>query len=380
MPNSRLNLIILGTLFGITAFDTLLLAFAIPKLISEYGFSHSGAGFLGTILMTGVGVGAIVLGTLSDVVGRKRVIFFSVIIFTFFTGLLSFAESYLLFAFFLFTSGFGLGGGLTLSIAYLPDIIDKSLDKYMCYFESFWGVGALCIVAASYILIQRPLTELFLVGALPIIFLPLFHQLPDVRANERRSVSGNVQDLIFKYGQITVIIWAIWFCGVFTYYGVFLWLPNIIISQEGYKLGNAILMPIYGVQIVSPLILSLIVKENNTEKLLAVYSFVAAVSTLLFIYSKALMLVGILITSFFSIGGWVLLILATQKSYPQSIRGLGVGSAASVGRIGGVIAPYLTGYLIDVYGFKIPFWIFVSFFVIMAVLALFVQSMRDESE
>lgn len=72
MPNSRLNPTVLGTLFGIAAFDTLLLAFAIPKLISEYGFTHSAAGFLGTVLMIGIGVGAIVLGALSDVVGRKK--------------------------------------------------------------------------------------------------------------------------------------------------------------------------------------------------------------------------------------------------------------------------------------------------------------------
>lgn len=212
---------------------------------------------------------------------------------------------YLLFAIFLFISGFGLGGGLTLSIAYLPDVIDidASLDKFMCYFESFWGVGALCIVTASYFLLQRPLKELFLIGVLPIFLLPIFCKLPDVKIDEKKSVSGNVRDLIFKYGRITVVIWAIWFCGVFTYYGVFLWLPNIIMSQEGYKLGNALLMPIYGVQIISPLALSLIIKENNTEKLLAIYSLIAAISTLLFIYFKALMVVGILITSYFSIGG-----------------------------------------------------------------------------
>ncbi|RLI79871.1 hypothetical protein DRP05_02690 [Archaeoglobales archaeon] len=372
--SSRFNLIILGTLFGITAFDTLLLAFAIPRLISEYGFSHSAAGLLGTILMAGVGVGAVVLGALSDVVGRRKVIFSSIIIFTLSTGLLSFTGSYSFFAVFLFSSGFGLGGGLTLSIAYLPEVIEESLDKYMCYFESFWGVGALSIVTASYFLVQSPLAELFLIGALPIALLPLFYKLPDVRVEERKSVSGNVRNLIFSYGKITIIIWSIWFCGVFTYYGVFLWLPSIMMSEMGYTIGNTILIPIYGIQIVSPLVLSLIIKENNTERLLAAYSFVAAISTLLFIYSKTLMFVGMLTTSFFSIGGWVLLILTTQKSYPQSIRGLGVGSAASVGRVGGIIAPYLTGYLMDVYGtFKIPFWIFVLLFLIMAMLALSIR-------
>jgi putative MFS transporter len=381
MPtNTRINLLILGTLFGITAFDTLLLGFAIPKLIVEYGLTRSQAGFLGTSLMIGVGIGALVLGAVSDIVGRKRVIFLSVAMFTISTGLMGFVKSYIFFAVLLLASGFGLGGGLTMSIAYLPDIIDKPLDRYMCYLESFWGIGAFLIVTTSYILTTRPLTELFLVGAIPLLLLPLFCLLPDVRSSEKESMTGNVKNLLLEYGKVTVILWVIWFCGVYTYYGVFLWLPDVMVTQQGYEIGSSVLIPIYAVQIFSPLILSFIVREGNTEKLLAVYSFMAAVSTLVFVYagSYTIMVLSILVTSFFSIGGWVLLILATQKSYPQRIRGLGVGSAASIGRLGGILAPYLTGYFMDVYGtFEVPFGIFVALFLIMAVFALPVSAMRN---
>ena len=370
------NLLILGTLFGITAFDTLLLGFAIPKLIASYDLTRSQAGFLGTSLMVGVGIGALVLGAASDLVGRKRVIFLSVVMFAISTGLMSLVESYILFAVLLLISGIGLGGGLTMSIAYLPDIIDRPLDRYMCYLESFWGVGALLIVTASYLLTNRPLTELFLVGASPILLLPLFRKLPDVRP-EKETMSGNIRNLVGEYARVTLILWVIWFCGVYTYYGVFLWLPDVRLSQQAHR--ASVLIPIYAVQIVSPLILSFIAREENTEKLLAAYSFLAAISTLFFVYagSYTVMVLSILVTSFFSIGSWVLLILATQKSYPQKIRGLGVGSAASVGRIGGILAPYLTGYFMDVYGtFEVPFGIFVALFLIMGVLALPVSAAR----
>jgi putative MFS transporter len=376
LENTRTNLLILGTLFSLTAFDTLLLGFAIPKLIASYDLTRSQAGFLGTSLMIGVGIGALVLGAASDLVGRKRVIFLSVIMFAASTGLMSFVESYLAFAILLFTSGFGLGGGLTMSITYLPDVIDGPLDRYMCYLESFWGVGALLIVTSSYLLTKRPLSELFLVGAIPIFFLPLFHMLPDVRP-ERESMRGNVRNLIRDYGRVTLLLWVIWFCGVYTYYGVFLWLPDVMLLQQGQR--TSVLIPIYGIQIFSPLVLSFIAREGNTEKLLVTYSFLAAVSTLFFVYagSYTLMALSILVTSFFSIGSWVLLILATQKSYPQKIRGLGVGSAASVGRIGGILAPYLTGYFMDIYGtFEVPFGIFVALFLVMGVFALPVPAAR----
>ena len=375
-PRNFSNLLILGTLFGITAFDTLLLGFAIPKLIANYDLTRSQAGLLGTSLMIGVGAGALVLGAASDLVGRKKVIFLSVLMFSVSTGMMSLVRSYLAFATLLLTSGFGLGGGLTMSITYLPDVIDKPLDRYMCYLESFWGVGALLIVTSSYLLTERPLSELFLVGAFPLFLLPLFRLLPDIRA-ERESVSGNVKNLIRDYGRVTLILWVIWFCGVYTYYGVFLWLPDVMLSQQGQR--TSVLIPIYAAQIFSPLILSFIVREGNTEKLLAAYSFLAAASTLFFMYagSYTVMVLSIIVTSFFSIGSWVLLILATQKSYPQRIRGLGVGSAASVGRIGGILAPYLTGYFMDVYGtFEVPFGIFVALFLLMGAFALPVPAAR----
>ena len=357
------NLLTIGTLFGITAFDTLLLAFALPSLIVDYGLTPSSAGFLGTILMSGVAIGSVILGGLSDTIGRKRVILFSVLVFTLSTGLLALAKEYTLFAVLSLTSGFGLGGGLTLSIAYLPELVND-LEKNMCYFESFWGVGALCITIV-YLFVKK-LPELFVVGALPIVFLPLFYKLPDFKGS-KKSVIGNVKDLVSRYLKVTLILWIVWFCGVFTYYGIFLWLPSVV-SQKMF--GSFMLIPIYGIQVISPLVLSRIIQDDIT-KLLTIYSIVAAFTTLLSMCSEFLMFVGMLTTSFFSIGGWVLLILLTQKSYPQSIRGLGVGSAASFGRLGGIIAPYLTGFLIEKFGFELPLMMFAFLFVSMAVLVFF---------
>lgn len=83
-------------------------------------------------------------------------------------------------------------------------------------------------------------------------------------------------------------------------------------------------------------------------------------------------------TSFFSIGGWVLFILSTQKSYPQKMRGIGVGSAASVGRIGGIVAPYFTGLLLDIYGIFVAFTAISLMFVVIAILSFPLLKIRKE--
>jgi putative MFS transporter len=380
-------LLVLGILFSITAFDTLLLGFAIPELISKYNFSRGEAGLLGTSLMLGVGIGALIFGAISDLIGRKKVIYISVATFSVFTGflsgLMSLTDIYIQLLILLFVSGLGLGGSLTMTIASLPDLTalypnnpaKHILDKNMCYLESFWGVGALLLVSSFYLLRDFSVEYLFILGSVPIFSLPLFTTLPDIK-QQKSSISGNVLTLLHDYGKITVVVWAIWFCGIYTYYGVFMWLPDVVTSSS-YDV--VFLIPIYGVQILSPLLLSFIVKEGNTEKLLFIYSLFAGFATLIFILSKdvALATTSMFVISFFSIGGWVLLILLTQKRYPTRIRGLAIGSSASVGRAGGILAPYLTGYFIDLFNtYIIPFAVFAGLFFTMALLSLMAKTIK----
>jgi putative MFS transporter len=366
-----LHLCLLGILFGMTAFDTLLLGFAIPDLIREYTLSHAQAGFLGTGLMVGVAVGALSLGALSDVAGRREVIYLSVAIFSISTGMMALVTGYFWILILLFLSGFGLGGGLTMAIASLPDVT-SSLDRYMCYMEAFWGLGALLVVSVFYLKVN--LQQLFVAGFIPIFTLPIFRLLPSMKTAGKKSISANVGTLLRDYKKLTVLLWIIWFCGIYTYYGVFLWLPNVVSHLFEFP----VLVPVYGIQIVSPLLLSLITREKNTEKLLAIYSFFAAVATFLFVLFRApvLTFMGMLLLSFFSIGGWVLLILSTQKSYPLEIRGLGVGAAASVGRLGGIIAPWLTGFLMDLYSYGIAFVLFATLFLVISITAIPVSKIR----
>ena len=375
---SRTNLLILGMLFAITAFDTLLLSFATPSLIENYGYSRTEAGMLGTSLMVGVGAGSIIFGSLSDRTGRKPVIYASVLLFSTSMGLMSLSQRIEFLALFLFLSGMGLGGSLTMTITTLPEVIDRPVEKYMCYLESFWGVGALMIVIAYNLISKSDLGNLFLVGLFPAILLPVFRMLPDVRS-ERAKISGNVRTLLTEYRNLTIVIWLIWFCGIYTYYGVFLWLPDVWLSSNFGSL-ISLLIPVYGIQIVSPLLLSVLSKETNTEKLLFIYAVLAGFSIIIFttVSNSTIRFLSILLASFFSIGTWVLLILVTQKTYPQNIRGLGVGTSAGVGRIGGIVAPSVTGFLMDrTGGFAAPFLIFSLLFYFQSALALYVRRLRE---
>ena len=49
--------------------------------------------------------------------------------------------------------------------------------------------------------------------------------------------------------------------------------------------------------------------------------------------------------SFFNLGAWAGLYTYTPELYPTDIRGTGSGTAASIGRLAGIVAPTATGYL-----------------------------------
>ena len=58
----------------------------------------------------------------------------------------------------------------------------------------------------------------------------------------------------------------------------------------------------------------------------------------------ALLLSGALL-SFFNLGAWGALYAYSPENYPASIRASGVGTAAAVGRVGGVLGPMAIPFL-----------------------------------
>lgn len=75
--------------------------------------------------------------------------------------------------------------------------------------------------------------------------------------------------------------------------------------------------------------------------------------------------------SFFNLGAWGVIYTYTPELYPTEIRGLGSGWAAGVGRIGGIIAPFLVGFLLShEMHMDAIFYLFASVFVIIALVVL----------
>src|SRR5438552_16873451 len=70
--------------------------------------------------------------------------------------------------------------------------------------------------------------------------------------------------------------------------------------------------------------------------------------------------------SFFNLGAWGVVYTYTPELYPTSVRATGAGVAEAVGRVGGIIGPYLTPVLFPAIAIKGTFARFMALLVITA--------------
>ena len=258
----------LGWLFD--SMDTGLISFVLPILAREWGLTPEKVGWIGSVGLIGMALGAVLAGTIADKFGRKNVFAATVILYSVATGLCAVAWSYESLLFFRFLVGFGLGGELPVAATLMSEYSPSHLrGRFIVLLESFWGIGWLVAALISYLLIPKFGWQVaFIIGALPAlyVFLIRLHMPESIRyliskgkVDEARKIILSLEKKlgvpskpfdkefvdestpIFKLNVFTLwtktfrvrtlMLWIAWFGIVFSYYGIFMWLPSIVFSQ-----------------------------------------------------------------------------------------------------------------------------------------------------
>ena len=172
----------------------------------------------------------------------------------------------------------------------------------------------------------------------------------------------------------TLMLWIAWFGIVFSYYGIFMWLPSIVFTQgfEVVKTFEYVLimtlaqLPGY---FAAAYLVDLIGRRYTLSSFLLMSGICAyffgnsATASDLLMWGAAM--------SFFNLGAWGVIYTYTPELYPTAIRALGSGWAAGFGRIGGMLAPMLVGVLLAHDApINIIFVMFASVFVVVSVIVL----------
>lgn len=345
----------LGWLFD--AMDVGMLSFVIVALQKDWGLSTQEMGWIGSINSIGMAVGALVFGVLSDKIGRKSVFIITLLLFSIGSGLTALTTTLTMFLVLRFLIGMGLGGELPVASTLVSESVEAhERGKIVVLLESFWAGGWLIAALISYFVIPKYGWEVAMVlSAVPALYaLYLRWNLPDSprfqKVEKRPSVIENIKSVWSgKYRKATIMLWILWFCVVFSYYGMFLWLPSVMVLK-GFSLIKSfhyvLIMTL--AQLPGYFTAAWFIERLGRKFVLVTYLIGTACSAYVFGIADSLtaLIVAGMLLSFFNLGAWGALYAYTPEQYPTVIRGTGAGMAAAFGRIGGILGPLLVGYLV----------------------------------
>ena len=404
----------LGWLFD--SMDTGLISFVLPMLSKEWGLTPDQAGWIGSIGLIGMALGAVLAGTIADRLGRKRVFAATVIIYSVSTGMCALAWSYESLLFFRFLVGFGLGGELPVAATLMSEYAPAQLrGRFIVLLESFWGLGWLVAACISYLVIPHFGWKIaFVIGTLPAlyVFLIRMHMPESIRYLISKDRIEEAKNIILElecklnvmskefdkelsplekgsekqaapafsslwtpqYRTRTIMLWLAWFGIVYSYYGIFMWLPSIVYAQ-GFEIVKTFeyVLAMTLAQLPGYFAAAWLVDRIGRRYTLSIFLMMSGVFSWFFgnASSPTTLLMFGSAMSFFNLGAWGVIYTYTPEQYPTAIRALGSGWAAGFGRIGGMLAPMLVGILlVQGVGMNLIFAMFASVFVLISVIVM----------
>ncbi|RYL94317.1 MFS transporter [Sporolactobacillus sp. THM7-4] len=341
------------------AMDVGMLSFIIAALKMEWNLNEVQMGWIGSISSIGMAVGALIFGLLADRTGRKLVLILTLLVFSLGNAFSALTAGLGAFLFLRFFVGMGLGGELPVASTLVSESVpaDKR-GRIVVLLESFWAGGWIVAALLSYFIIPEYGWRIALIiSALPAFYaIYLRWNIHDsamylsLKREEKPNVLENMARIWSKkYVRRTVMLWILWFCVVFSYYGMFLWLPSVVVLK-GFSLVKSfqyvLIMTL--AQLPGYFTAAWLIEKWGRKWVLIIYLLGTAVSAYFFgtsVNLPLLMTSGILL-SFFNLGAWGALYAYSPEQYPTLIRGTGTGMSAAFGRIGGIFGPMLVGYLI----------------------------------
>ncbi|MBF4501116.1 MFS transporter [Savagea sp. SN6] len=362
---------IAGTAWMFDAMDVGILSFVIAAVAIDWGLTPEQSGWIGSMNSIGMAVGAFGFGVLADRIGRKNVFMITLVLFSVASGLSAFTTGLGAFLVLRFLVGAGLGGELPVASTLVSESVEAhERGKMVVLLESFWAAGWLVAALIAYFIIPDYGWRIALiVTALPAFYaIYLRRNLPDspvyVQSGEPKQSIGEKIKLVWskQYAKRTTMLWIVWFTVVFSYYGMFLWLPSVMMLK-GFDMiqsfGYVLLMTL--AQLPGYFTAAWLIERAGRKFVLSTYLIGTALSALAFgmaVSGPMLLTFGALL-SFFNLGAWGALYAYSPEQYPTAIRATGSGMAASIGRIGGIFGPLLVGSLVAKgVGFPIIFGIF----------------------
>ncbi|WP_423822010.1 MFS transporter [Salinisphaera sp. SPP-AMP-43] len=404
---------------GLDGFDVLAVSFAAPGVAAEFGIDRSALGFVLAAELIGMGVGSVVLGGLSDRIGRRKTIIGCLITMSLGMFLASTAYSVATLALWRVFTGIGIGGMLAAITAAAAEHSNKT-NRSLCVALSAIGypLGAVAGGSvAAWLLSMYDWRIVFSFGGiLTAVFLPLvWFGLPETIAHlcqrQPSNALGHVNRVLGRMGHAavetlpaprrsefkastaelfapallrrTLLVTAAYFLHISTFYFILKWVPKIVVDM-GYVASSAAGVLVWANVggALGGILLGAITRRLPTHVVTIVALLGGFVMVSVFGAGQTTLLQLSLIAAiagFFTNAGVVGLYAIFAEVFPTQVRGAGTGFAIGVGRAGAALSPIIAGFLFDG-GFGLQgVAIFMASGALLAAVCLFLLRPRDLS-
>ncbi|WP_068496209.1 MFS transporter [Paenibacillus kribbensis] len=371
------------------AMDVGLLSFIVAALAKEWHLGSEQIGLVTSMNSIGMVFGAALAGILADRYGRRAILVWTLLIFSIASGLSAFATGLGMLLVLRFIAGAGLGGELPVASTLVSESVPvKERGRAVVLLESFWAAGWILSALIAYFVIPKYGWQMaFILGAVPALYaLYLRRAVEDSPRYKQQSVKLPLRERLASIWsganrKSTLMLWILWFTVVFSYYGMFLWLPSMMF-MKGFELVKSfeyvLIMTL--AQLPGYFTAAYLIEKLGRKFVLILYLLLTAVSAIWFgtAETAGMLLAAGICLSFFNLGAWGAMYAYTPELYPTAVRSTGVGMAAAFGRIGGVIGPLVVGILVG-QGIGLSA-IFVIFFVAILIGAAAVGLLGTETK
>ena len=397
----------LGIAMVFDGYDYMVVSYTMPQISAEWALSKVQTGSLSSWSLFGLIIGGACAGIVSDKIGRRKTLICSIAAYSLLTIPIYFSTSFAQFAFFRVLAGIGLGACIPVVTTIFSESTPTSRRALFITFGMAWMIVGWVLggLIPTLLVPNHGWRICYLIGGIPFLYAVFLNlrmresaywlaskgrkkEAVEILAYIEKSAIGKVTSrnpdaldvppvpkivgpkaLFSKnYRMITAGVWITYFCGCFTVYGINAWLPSLML-EKGFELASAYSLAI----------------ANNSAAVIANCS-TGFVSEIIgrkpnLILSYLLGSLSIVLMAFVS-GGFIPILAANifmgfainyaitavqplmAEAYPTEFRNTGVSWCHAFGRVGGAMAPIVSGAIIGMnLGLRISF----LFYVIPAV-------------
>ena len=374
--------------YMLDALDVLLFVFAVQTLRAEFHWSNSTAGLVSSATLIASAVGGIVAGILSDRIGRRRTLIYTILTYSLASAGSATSNGLVALLFWRAIVGLGLGGewsaGAVLVAESWPP---ENRGKAIGLMQSGWAIGYMLAAVVTAIVLPRfGWRWLFLTGVLPALvtlWIQRKVEEPAIWLTRRRTRAPLGSMFRRPLGRVTLLATALATSVLFAYWGLFTWLPAFLsapVAQGGAGLNitrtSAWIFVMQAGTFLGYVSFGWLADRFGRRPTFFAYVIAAAIVTPIYgltprwagasseVWLLALgPLVGFCGSGYFSLFGAML-----AELYPTSVRGAAQGLVYNVGRGLSALAPYAVGALADFRGIGAALALNSGFFLVAAAL------------